>query len=478
MPKQKTPEQFLTDLLHINPTIIPLESYVKSSQPILCKCSICGLEWKSRPNNLLRGYGCPVCGLSKRSRTRTKSGDVFTKELQEIAPNIELISEYIGARHYVTVRCKDCGNWWEALPTNLLKGRNCPLCANIIRANKNKRSENEFQELISTLKPEIISLDSYEGNQKPIRFSCKTCGYIWKTSPSSILSGHGCPRCAGNGVYYQKEFLNKVKCINPSIEILGQYKRSNIPVLCKCKICGNEWKPKPNSILSGKGCPKCFHSTTSFIEEAIFIALSIAAQGKTILKKDRNLIGKELDIVVPEKKIAIEPGSWKWHQSIINNDSDKRRLCAEKGIRLITIYTDYPDEKPPFPTDCYIYRETIGFEKDLPILKEIVSMLLENCKMIYHFSDDEWNKITQNAYMNSRRRTTDDFVKMVAEKHPSIKVEGEYTGAWNKIRVRCMNCGFVWSPAANSLLQGHGCRHCASIENGKNKKNQTEQKFL
>ena len=154
------------------------------------------------------------------------------------------------------------------------------------------------------------------------------------------------------------------------------------------------------------------------------------------------------------------------------------RVFEQFILRLITIYTDYPDEKPPFPTDCYIYHETIGFEKDLPVLKEIVSILLDICNMTYRFSESEWNRITQNAYLNSRRRTTNAFVKMVAEKHPTIKVEGEYTGSWNKIQVRCMNCGSVWLPTANNLLRGHGCRHCASIENGKNKKKQTEHKFL
>lgn len=477
LPKQKTHEQFIAELLRVNPSIIPLETYVKSSVPILCKCNVCGIEWKSRPNNLLQGDGCPVCGISKRAQSQTKSREEFTKELKEIAPNLELISQYDGARRYVIVKCKNCGNEWKALPTNLLKGRNCPECAKIVRADKKRRTENEFQELLSTLHPDIMSLDNYIGNQKQIRFSCKKCGYVWKTSPSSILSGHGCPRCAGNGIYSQEEFIKKVNEINPYIEIIGEYQRSNIPILCRCKLCGNEWKSRPNNIISGKGCPKCYHSTTSFIQEAIFNALSIAAQEKKVLARDRKTIGKELDIVIPELKIAIEPGSWKWHKSIIDKDYKKRELCAEKGIRLIFIYTDYPDENPPFSKDCYVYHETIGFEQDLPVLKEIVSVLLGVCNISYPITDDEWNEITNKAYQDSRRRTTSEFVKMVAEKNPTISVEGEYTGAWNRIQVRCLKCGFVWSPSANSLLQGNGCRRCASIASGK-KKRKTEQVFL
>jgi len=136
-------------------------------------------------------------------------------------------------------------------------------------------------------------------------------------------------------MYTQEEFINKANEINPQIEILGEYKKTNAPVLCRCKLCGNEWNCSPNNIFSGRGCPKCCHSTTSFIEQAILHALLLAAPGETVLSKDRKTIGKELDILIPEKKIAIEPGSWRWHKSIIDKDQNKRKLCAEKGIRLI-----------------------------------------------------------------------------------------------------------------------------------------------
>jgi len=123
--KYKTNEEFIEELLSINPTITPLQSYMLASQPILCKCNICGLLWNVRPNNLLHGHGCPACAIKKQ----TKTNDDFIKEIGKIAPNIELISNYKGARLYVTVKCNQCGNIWETLPTNLLKGRNCPECA-------------------------------------------------------------------------------------------------------------------------------------------------------------------------------------------------------------------------------------------------------------------------------------------------------------------------------------------------------------
>lgn len=466
MAKQKTHEEFLEQLKSVNPNVKPLTNYVRSSEPVLCRCLVCGLEWEIRPNNLLRGYGCPVCGLKKRVNGRTKDKDTFAQELETISPEIDVLGEYIGARKYIGVKCKKCGHKRDALPTNLLKGRKCPQCARVIRAQKNSRSNEEFLYELHSINPNIVAQDVYAGNQRIIKFQCAICNYTWNTSPSSVLSGHGCPRCAKNGTYSQQEFKEKVKSINPEIEAVGNYKRANIPMEFKCKICGHKWNSRPNNILSGKGCPNCYHSNTSFVEEALFEALSLSAGDVEVIQRNKSLIGKEIDIYIPELKIAIEPGSWRWHKSNIKSDIDKRQRCSNLGIRLITIYTDYTETKPPFDTDCFVYRETIGFEKDIDVLKSLVDTVLNICGWASDFDEDEWNNIVQIAYKNSRRRTTLEYAALLAAKHPSVEVVGDYTGAWNRIEVKCLECSNVWSPSANSLLQGHGCPKCSSRLSG------------
>lgn len=41
--------------------------YINNSEPILCKCKICGTEWYITPNKLTQGRGCPSCYSRKLS---------------------------------------------------------------------------------------------------------------------------------------------------------------------------------------------------------------------------------------------------------------------------------------------------------------------------------------------------------------------------------------------------------------------------
>ena len=61
MPKKKTNEEFVKELEKVNPNIELLEEYKYALEPILCRCKKDGHVWKSRPADLLKGKGCPKC---------------------------------------------------------------------------------------------------------------------------------------------------------------------------------------------------------------------------------------------------------------------------------------------------------------------------------------------------------------------------------------------------------------------------------
>ena len=474
---KKTHQQFLDEILEKGIQVKVLENYVNSQTPISCKCKKCGLVWKIRPNNLLRGYGCPKCGIEKRAQSQSKDNTDFIVEMSKINPKIKIQEEYKGARRPITCKCNTCGHTWKAAPTNLLKDRGCPECAKIVRADKNRRSHNEFLTIIKSFGRNIVPLEEFKGNSHPIKMLCNVCGYQWTTQAGSIIYGSGCPRCANNGIYSTKEFVQKLNILNPHIEILSEYQRSAKPIKCKCKICGNIWETKPNSLLSGSGCPTCYHSTTSFVEQVILEVFSLIVGKEGVVSRDKKAIGKELDIYVPSLKIAIEPGSWRWHKDKIENDKTKRILCNDMGIKLITIYTDFTASQPPFDDNCICVKETLGFENDLYTLKDLIANLLSLTDIQMDISYIQWEEIIKKAYIQSRRLTTSEFKKKVALLHPNIEITGEYTGAWNKIECLCKKCAHRWKPAANSLLQNHGCPKCADKEKGL-KKRKTHEQFV
>ena len=122
--KRKTHEQFLQDLYKINPAIEVLGTYVDSSTKIKCICNICGHEWETLPTSLLQGTGCPKCNIAKQ----TKTHDQFIQQLEQVNPDIEVLSTYVNNKTRIKCKCRLDGHIWEATPNNLLSGQGCPKC--------------------------------------------------------------------------------------------------------------------------------------------------------------------------------------------------------------------------------------------------------------------------------------------------------------------------------------------------------------
>ena len=114
----------------------------------------------------------------------------------------------------------------------------------------------------------IEILGEYKGSKIKIKCKCKIDGYEWGITPNNLLNNHGCPKCAG--MYKTtEEFINELKKINDNIEVIGEYISSSKKIKCRCKIDGYEWEARPNSLLSGRGCPKCYYSTYKTTEEFV-----------------------------------------------------------------------------------------------------------------------------------------------------------------------------------------------------------------
>ena len=55
----------------------------------------------------------------------------------------------------------------------------------------------------------------------------------------------------------QEQFIIELQEVNPSIEVIGQYKTALTKIRVKCSVCNNVWETKPSSLLLGRGCPEC-----------------------------------------------------------------------------------------------------------------------------------------------------------------------------------------------------------------------------
>lgn len=200
MAKRKTHDEYVAELLQINPNVEVIGLYNGSSVKITHKCKIDGYVWDTQPNILLMGHKCPKC-----SGRVAISHDEYVKKVIDVNPNVEVVGIYIGARNKILHRCKIDGYEWEITPDHILRGIGCPLCSGKLR----KTHEQYIQEVFS-INPYIDVLEEYISYKTPILHRCKIDGYKWYACPSNILCGTGCPQCkASRGEREISHWLNE-----------------------------------------------------------------------------------------------------------------------------------------------------------------------------------------------------------------------------------------------------------------------------
>ncbi len=252
--RKKDAEEFAQELSAVNPNIEYIAGYAGSKNRVYVKCKTCGTKWfASSAYDLLNGHGCPECAKIQRGLSQRMSAEEFQARVLEINPDIELLEEYNGPNAFVLCRCKKCGTEWKAKPDSVLyKKRNCPTCSPVT-----KKTNEQFIEELSAISDNIVPLEEYKHSRAKIRFRCRKCGYEWIASPRDVLHGTGCPKCANRISVSHEEFISRVKQKNKTVEIIGEYKDTNTKIQCRCKICGYEWFGMPSNLLNGAGCQRC-----------------------------------------------------------------------------------------------------------------------------------------------------------------------------------------------------------------------------
>jgi len=165
--------------------------YKNNSTKVLITCPLHG-NWRQAPKSHLNGYGCPICGGSKK---RTFSE--FVSQANQKHSNKYTYSnfKYINDKTKGLITCSKHGDFKQT-PNNHLVGKGCPVCAQISKSSNlpeflvksNKVHKNKYD----------YSLFNYTNNRNKSTIICPTHGEFEQT-PSSHLSGSGCPGCSIKG---------------------------------------------------------------------------------------------------------------------------------------------------------------------------------------------------------------------------------------------------------------------------------------
>ena len=75
------------------------------------------------------------------------------------------------------------------------------------------------------------------------------------------------------------------------------------------------------------------------------------------------------------------------------------------------------------------------------------------------------------------RKSHVDFIKIVADKNPNIKILNKYISSQNYVNCLCLICRHTWSALAGNIAEGHGCPKCA-IKNRSQRQTKTHEHFM
>lgn len=307
-----------------------------------------GHEWTTAVRKVIQSkQRCPYCQnkrcLSGFNDLATKRPDLLPLYDSDRNPDPNSIQ----ATHNTKVwwRCGE-GHSWEEKPfvMDRVEGNPCPECRVLARS-----IQISAPQLVSWLVHESDSAGPIN-SRTPIELKCPV-GHHFKESPGILKNSPKCPYCDGRKVL---PGFNDLATLHPElardwddprpIETISR--QSRLRAKWKCQACGYKWESFVYNRSSGYGtCFRCFQQggsgpqreLTDFVESLGF---------KPTLNTKAVLSNKlEIDIYIPEKKIAIEFNGLYWHSSTTGSADKMRHFrkwqeCEKLGIQLLVVWDD------------------------------------------------------------------------------------------------------------------------------------------
>lgn len=192
--------------------------------------------------------------IGDRIPTRNNEYMTITKQYREEKTNI---------RRYEFI-CS-CGYSGSIRESNIVNGRRCKKCANMISSKQKRYSLDDINKVLASKGSDSIAVEGeYKNYNSKITFKCLSCGKMYESTYNNVKGNvYGCEVCrkshiAKEKAYTLNEVKNKLKTINPNIRIISnEYINAHIKLELICDVCGYEWKDTWNSLKNGCGCPVC-----------------------------------------------------------------------------------------------------------------------------------------------------------------------------------------------------------------------------
>ncbi len=274
---------------------------------------------------------------------------------------------YTTAQKKVEIICPEHGSFWQ-IPDSHRLGRGCKKCAAQQASVRNSgvKSEKKTTEQFIESARKVhgnrydYSKSVYTGKQNKLIITCPEHG-DFEQIPNNHYEGAGCPVCGIKKAHTHflnttEQFIAKAKSVHGDKYdySVSEYLGKDKPIKVSCPTHGIfQLKKAWHHYLGHKvGCPLCSMAGTSRaeMEVASFVKAIAETKGLEVITNDRTIIKPlELDIVIPELKLAIEFDGLYWHSEQAGKPNHyhlmKTQACNKAGYRLIHIFEDEWNDK-------------------------------------------------------------------------------------------------------------------------------------
>lgn len=295
------------------------------------------------PKSIFNGCGCRKCSQIANANKTKYDIDAFIKKAREIHGDKYDYSQstYVNGITKLKIVCPIHGVF-EQTPSKHLSGQGCPKCGH----NSFMTTETLIEEArkIHDGKYDYSKTEYIDYNTK-VCIICPEHGEFWQYPYQHIDRKNGCPKC-GNIATASKLSKTREDFIKDAIKVHGDkytfkdtiYKNSTTRIKVNCRKHGM-FEILPSNLLQGYGCPKC-RCTCSKEENEV---ANFIGELNVEFEKIKLENGQELDIYIPDKKIAFEFDGLYWHCELKKDKYyhlKKTYYCKEQGIQLIHIFED------------------------------------------------------------------------------------------------------------------------------------------
>lgn len=333
--------------------------WVRSSADVVITCAVHGNVMIRADRHISsRAQGCKLC----MRESTLKSNDDFLEDCIAQHGDTYILDkvQYKGALSPIIIGCHIHGDFVVAKAANFANGSGCPACGR----NKTTVSRRlDADALLAEMKITHNNKYTYPDNLKyftglhgDIKINCPEHGEFTQLA-ATHKNGGGCLRCGIDTAAIKKrisvdDFIKRCNVIhNNNFDYTGislpNGIRGDDPITIKCIKHNQICNVTPHSHLYGStNCPQCMSFCGVSKAEGIvcdFIKTCLPDNTNVITSDNKTIRPKQLDIVIPDKKIAFEYCGVYWHQEARGKDRDyhlnKHTACVDNDIRLVQIYS-------------------------------------------------------------------------------------------------------------------------------------------